>query len=65
MIFRPSPAPITADISGVLANIADMGRRTAAKLIAFDYVPAAGVVGDALGRGTRSGAAALRPRPRR
>src|SRR6185437_16119923 len=26
VIYRPSPAPITADISGVLANLADMGR---------------------------------------
>jgi GntR family transcriptional regulator len=47
--YRPGPAPITADISGVLANLADMGRRTAVKLIAFDYVPAAGAVAQALG----------------
>jgi GntR family transcriptional regulator len=47
--YRPGPAPITADISDVLANLADMGRRTAVKLIAFDYVPATGVVADALG----------------
>jgi GntR family transcriptional regulator len=46
--YRPGPAPITADMSGVLANLADMGRRTAVKLIAFDYVPAAGAVAQAL-----------------
>src|ERR1700691_3812486 len=28
VIYRPAPAPITADISGVLANLPDMGRRT-------------------------------------
>jgi GntR family transcriptional regulator len=49
VIYRPSPAPITADISGVLANLADMGRRTAVKLLAFDYVPAEGAVARALG----------------
>jgi len=48
VIYRPSPAPITADISGVLANIADMGRRTAVKLLSFDYVPAEGAVAQAL-----------------
>ena len=48
IIYRPSPAPITADISGVLANIADMGRRTAVKLLSFDYVPAEGTVAQAL-----------------
>ena len=49
--YRPGPAPITADISGVLANLADMGRRTAVKLAAFDYVPATGAVAQALGVG--------------
>src|SRR6202167_3192104 len=49
--YRPVPAPITADISGVLANLADMGRRTGVKLIAFDYVPATGSVARALGLG--------------
>ena len=49
VIYRPSPAPITADISGVLANLADMGRRTAVKLLSFDYVPAEGAVAQALG----------------
>ncbi len=51
VIYRPAPAPITADISGVLANIADMGRRTAVKLLSFDYVPATAAVADALGVG--------------
>jgi len=49
VIYRPSPAPMTADISGVLANLADMGRRTAVRLLAFDYVPAEGTVAEALG----------------
>jgi GntR family transcriptional regulator len=48
VIYR-SPAPMTADITGVLANLADMGRRTSVKLIAFDYVPADGAVARALG----------------
>ncbi len=49
VIYRPAPAPVTADISGVLANLADMGRRTAVKLLSFDYVPAAGAVAQVLG----------------
>jgi GntR family transcriptional regulator len=51
VIYRPAPAPMTADISGVLANLADMGRRTAVKLLSFDYVPAVGAVAQALGVG--------------
>jgi GntR family transcriptional regulator len=51
VIYRRAPGPVTADISGVLANIADMGRRTAVKLLSFDYVPATGTVGEALGVG--------------
>ncbi len=51
VIYRPAPAPMTADISGVLANLADMGRRTAVKLLSFDYVPAEGAVAQALGAG--------------
>jgi GntR family transcriptional regulator len=47
--YRPSPAPMTADISGVLANLADMGRRTAVKLLSFGYVPAEGMVAQMLG----------------
>ena len=49
VIYRPSPAPMIADISGVLANLADMGRRTAVKLLSFDYVRGEGVVAQALG----------------
>ena len=49
VIYRAAPAPVVADISGVLANIADMGRRTAVKLLSFDYVPATGAVVEALG----------------
>ena len=49
VIYQPSPATMTADISGVLANLADMGRCTAVKLLSFDYVPAEGVVAQALG----------------
>jgi GntR family transcriptional regulator len=51
VIYRSSPAAITADISGVLANLAEMGRRTAVKLLSFDYVPAEGAVATALGAG--------------
>ena len=51
VVYRPAPAPMTADISGMLANIADMGRRTAVALLSFDYVPATGAVADALGVG--------------
>ncbi len=49
VIYRPAPAPMTADISGVLANLADMGRRTAVTLISFDYLPAEGALAQALG----------------
>jgi GntR family transcriptional regulator len=51
VVHRQAPAPITADISGVLANLADMGRRTAVRLLSFDYVPAEGAVAKALGAG--------------
>lgn len=40
VIHRPNSAPIVADIAGVLANLAEMGRRTDVKLLAFDYVAA-------------------------
>src|SRR5262249_41155127 len=49
--YRSSPAPMSADITGVLANLAEMGRRTAVKLLAFEYVPAEGAVAQALGLG--------------
>lgn len=51
VIYRPSPAPMTADISGVLANLADMGRSTDVKLLSFEYVAAEGPVAQALGIG--------------
>jgi GntR family transcriptional regulator len=51
VIYRPAPGLIRADISGVLDNLADMGRRTAVKLLSFDYVPAEGAVAQALGVG--------------
>jgi GntR family transcriptional regulator len=49
VIYQPSSAPMTADIAGVLANLTEMGERTASKLLAFDYVPAPRAVADALG----------------
>ena len=49
VVYRPVLAPMTADISGMLASLADMGRRTTVELLAFDYVPAEGAVGGALG----------------
>ncbi len=48
VIYRPAPAPVTADISGMLASLADMGRRTSVKLLSFNYVPAEGAVAQAL-----------------
>lgn len=51
VIYRPSPARMTADISGVLANIANMGRSTKVKLLSFDYVQASGAAAEALGVG--------------
>jgi GntR family transcriptional regulator len=51
VIYRPSPSRMTADISGVLANIANMGRNTKVTLLSFDYVPATGAAGEALGLG--------------
>jgi len=49
VIYRPVKAPVTADISGMLASLAEMGRRTTVKLLSFDYVAAEGVVAQALG----------------
>ena len=48
VIFRPSSAPIVGDITGMMASLADMGRRTTVKLLSFDYVAAEGIVADAL-----------------
>jgi len=49
VIFRPSAAPIVGDISGMMASLADMGRRTTVKLLSFDYIAAEGGVAEALG----------------
>ncbi len=49
VIYQPSSAPITANIGGVLANIAEMGERTTSRLVAFGYVPAAKPIAEALG----------------
>jgi GntR family transcriptional regulator len=49
VIYRPVLAPMIADISGMLASLADMGRRTTVKLLSFDYVRAEGGVAQALG----------------
>lgn len=51
VVYRPSPARMTADISGVLANLADMGRSTTVQLLSFDYVQANGPAAAALDAG--------------
>jgi GntR family transcriptional regulator len=48
VVYRPPPARMTADISGILANLADMGRSTKVKLLSFDYVQARGPAAEAL-----------------
>ena len=48
VVYRSSPARMTADISGVLANLADMGRSTKVQLLSFDYVRASGAAAEAL-----------------
>ena len=49
VVYRAPPARMMADISGVLANLADMGRSTRVKLLSFGYVPASGPAAEALG----------------
>jgi len=49
VIFRPSAGLITGDITGMLASLAEMGRRTTVKLLSFDYVPAAGALAEVMG----------------
>jgi GntR family transcriptional regulator len=49
VIFEHSAAPIVGDITGMLASLSDMGRRTTAKLLSFEYVPAEGPIADTLG----------------
>jgi len=51
VVYRPQPSRMTADISGVLANLAYMGRSTKVQLLSFDYVQADGVAAEALGTG--------------
>ena len=49
VVYRAQTARMNADISGVLANLADMGRRTKVQLLSFAYVPANGPAAEALG----------------
>jgi GntR family transcriptional regulator len=49
VVYRPQTARVSADISGVLANLADMGRSTKVQLLSFGYVPANGPAAEALG----------------
>jgi GntR family transcriptional regulator len=49
VIYRPSSAPITADIAGVLTNLTEMGRRTDVKLLAFEYIDDSARIASALG----------------
>lgn len=51
VVYRAPPARMMADISGVLANLADMGRSTGVKLLSFGYVQASGPAAEALGAG--------------
>ena len=48
VIYRPVLAPLIADISGMLASLADTGRRTVAKLTSFAYVTAEGAIAQLL-----------------
>ncbi|MBI3435906.1 MAG: GntR family transcriptional regulator [Proteobacteria bacterium] len=48
VIYQPASPPITADIAGVLANLTEMGERTASRLLSFDDVPGSGPVAAAL-----------------
>jgi GntR family transcriptional regulator len=49
VIYRPASAPMTADMAGVLANLAEMGERTTSRLLAFGYVVPAASIAEALG----------------
>jgi GntR family transcriptional regulator len=51
VVYRAPPARMIADISGVLANLADMGRSTKVQLLSFAYVQASGPAAEALGAG--------------
>jgi GntR family transcriptional regulator len=52
VIYQPKSKPMTADISGVLANLTEMGERTASELREFHYLSAPAAVADALGLGS-------------
>jgi len=49
VVYRGQLARMSADISGVLANLADMGRRTKVRLLSLAYVQANGPAAEALG----------------
>lgn len=49
VIYQPASKPMTADIGGVLANLAEMGELTSSELRSFSYVSASGPVAEALG----------------
>jgi GntR family transcriptional regulator len=51
VVYRAPPARMMADISGVLANLADMGRTTKVQLLSFGYVQASGPAAEAFGAG--------------
>ena len=51
VVYRAHASRMSADISGVLANLAEMGRRTRVRLLSFGYVPASGPAAEALGAG--------------
>lgn len=44
----PGPAPISGDVANLVAHIAEMGRTTAVRLLAFAYEPAPAPVAEAL-----------------
>jgi GntR family transcriptional regulator len=48
VVYRP-PSPIVADVANLLANVADMGKRTAVRLLAFEYVPATPALAESFG----------------
>ena len=49
VVYRAHSSRMNAEISGVLANLAEMGRRTKVRLLSFGYVPAIGPAAEALG----------------
>ena len=49
VVYRAHSSRMSADISGVLANLAEMGRKTSVQLLSFGYVPATGPAAEALG----------------